>query len=218
MTIIFSLILIVLASPIILSTCFLIKLTSRGPIFFIQERIGLNGRKFRQFKFRSMVQNAESMRDDLLELNEQSGPVFKVSNDPRLTKVGKLIRKYSIDELPQLINVIIGDMNLIGPRPLPTKEVEDFSKTYHHRRHSMKPGITGLWQISGRNELQEFDDWVDLDLEYIDNWNFALDFKIAFKTINVVLDQLDRGILRVCERTNGEWVYRSHSRCSVCFG
>ncbi|MBC8306080.1 MAG: sugar transferase [Pelagibacterales bacterium] len=183
---ILAIILILFTAPIILLFGFLIKITSRGPILFKQERVGLHGRSFFQYKLRSMVINAESLKADLAHLNEQSGPVFKIKKDPRLTNIGKFIRKFSIDELPQLFNVVMGDMNLIGPRPPVPEEVKQYT-TKQMRRLSMKPGITGLWQVSGRNELKEFEDWVKLDLEYIDNWNLALDFKIALKTIFVVI-------------------------------
>ena len=179
--------LIIFTDPIILLFGILTKITSRGPIFFKQERVGLHGRSFYQYKLRSMIINAESLKGDLAHLNEQSGPIFKIKNDPRLTRVGKFIRKFSIDELPQLFNVIMGDMNLIGPRPLPKYEVNEFNDVSLYRRHSMKPGITGLWQTSGRNDLKNFEDWVKLDLEYIDNWNLTLDFKIALKTVFVVI-------------------------------
>ena len=178
--------LIFITTPIILLFGILIKLSSRGPIFFKQERVGLHGRSFFQYKLRSMVINAEELKADLAHLNEQSGPVFKIKEDPRLTSIGKFIRKFSIDELPQLYNVVMGDMNLIGPRPPVPQEVKQYTPK-QMRRLSMKPGITGLWQVSGRNELKEFDDWVKLDLEYIDNWNLKLDFKIALKTVFVVI-------------------------------
>ena len=184
---IFTFFLIIITTPIVLFFGFLVKITSRGPIFFRQERVGLHGRPFYQYKLRSMIINAEALKADLNHLNEQSGPVFKIKADPRLTRVGKFMRKFSIDELPQLFNVIIGDMNLIGPRPLPKYEVNEFDDVSLYRRHSMKPGITGLWQVSGRNDLKEFEDWVKLDLEYIDSWNLALDFKIALKTVFVVI-------------------------------
>jgi exopolysaccharide biosynthesis polyprenyl glycosylphosphotransferase len=182
----FASLLIFATSPIILLFGILIKLSSRGPIFFRQERVGLHGRSFFQYKLRSMVINAESLKADLEHLNEQSGPVFKIKDDPRLTRIGKFIRKFSIDELPQLFNIILGDMNLIGPRPPVPEEVKQYTSR-QMRRLSMKPGITGLWQVSGRNNLKEFEDWVKLDLEYIDNWNLLLDFKIALKTVFVVL-------------------------------
>jgi len=183
---IFAFSLIIFTTPIILLFAILIKLSSRGPIFFRQERVGLHGRSFFQYKLRSMVINAESLKADLEHLNEQSGPAFKIKEDPRLTRVGKFIRKFSIDELPQLYNVVLGDMNLIGPRPPVPQEVKQYTVT-QMRRLSMKPGITGLWQVSGRNDLKEFNDWVKLDLEYIDDWNLLLDFKIALKTVFVVL-------------------------------
>jgi exopolysaccharide biosynthesis polyprenyl glycosylphosphotransferase len=179
-------VLIISTIPIILLFGLLVKISSQGPIFFRQERVGLHGRSFFQYKLRSMVINAEELKADLAHLNEQSGPVFKIKEDPRLTRVGKFIRKFSIDELPQLYNVVMGDMNLIGPRPPVPHEVKQYT-TKQMRRLSMKPGITGLWQVSGRNDLKEFEDWVKLDLEYIDNWNLMLDFKIALKTVFVVL-------------------------------
>jgi len=188
---ILAIILILFTAPIILLFGFLIKITSRGPILFKQERVGLHGRSFFQYKLRSMVINAESLKADLAHLNEQSGPVFKIKEDPRLTRIGKFIRKFSIDELPQLFNVVMGDMNLIGPRPPVPQEVKQYT-TKQMRRLSMKPGITGLWQVSGRNDLKEFEDWVKLDLEYIDSWNLVLDFKIALKTVFVVISGTGR--------------------------
>ena len=147
--------------------------------------MGLHGRKFFQYKLRSMVSDAEEQKKKYLHLNEQSGPVFKIKNDPRLTSIGKFIRKFSIDELPQLFNVLVGSMTLIGPRPPVPSEVK-YYKDKHLRRLSMKPGITGLWQVSGRNKIKDFEKWVKLDLEYIDNWSFSLDLKIAFKTVSTV--------------------------------
>lgn len=181
-----TLLLIFLLSPILLICGILIKISSKGPIIFKQQRVGLRGRKFTQFKFRTMVENAEKLKESLHHLNEQSGPVFKITNDPRLIKFGNFYRKFSLDELPQLFNVIIGDMNLIGPRPPIPEEVLNY-KTNQYRRLSMKPGITGLWQVSGRNSIKNFEDWVKIDLEYIDNWSLFLDLKIAFKTIYVVI-------------------------------
>ena len=159
-----------------------IKLESNGPIFFTQVRVGYHGRKFKLYKFRTMVNDAESKLDDLTKMNEQSGPVFKMGNDPRITSVGKWLRKYSIDELPQLYNVIKGDMNLVGPRPPIPSEVKRYKPEWH-KRLNMKPGITGLWQISGRNKIVDFDDWVKLDLKYINEWSIKLDFLIILKTI-----------------------------------
>jgi len=171
--------------PVLLLTALTIKLTSPGPIFFRQERTGMHGRKFALLKFRSMVVGAEQMREDLLALNEMDGPVFKITNDPRITKIGKFLRKASLDELPQLINVLKGDMSLVGPRPPIPGEVSNY-EAWQRRRLSMRPGITCFWQISGRNEIN-FEEWMKLDLEYIDNWSLELDFKILLKTIPVVL-------------------------------
>lgn len=165
----------------------LIKLTSPGPILFRQKRCGLNGQPFTIFKFRTMETDAEQRKQELASFNEMSGPVFKMKNDPRVTPVGKWLRKTSIDELPQLFNVLRGEMSLVGPRPLPVEEVKRFDVLAHRRRLSVKPGITCLWQISGRNEVSDFNDWVRLDLEYIDNWSLWLDMKILWRTIPIVL-------------------------------
>jgi exopolysaccharide biosynthesis polyprenyl glycosylphosphotransferase len=164
-----------------------IKLTSPGPILFRQKRAGLNGKPFMMFKFRTMVTNAEQLQHELMSLNEMSGPVFKVANDPRITPVGRWLRKYSVDELPQLFNVLFGDMSLVGPRPLPVDEVRRFDDMAHRRRLSVKPGLTCLWQVGGRNEVRDFKEWVRLDLEYIDRWSLWLDLKILWLTIPVVL-------------------------------
>jgi exopolysaccharide biosynthesis polyprenyl glycosylphosphotransferase len=166
-----------------------IKVTSAGPVFFKQQRCGLNGRLFTMYKLRSMVDNAEQARFELEALNEMDGPVFKSSRDPRRTAVGRFLRKFSIDELPQLYNVLRGDMSLVGPRPPLPEEVARY-EGWQRRRLSMKPGITCLWQISGRNEIS-FHDWMKLDLTYIDNWSLLLDLKILLKTVPVVL--LGRG-------------------------
>jgi len=166
-----------------------IKLTSPGPVFFKQERCGLNGRVFTMYKLRSMIDNAEQNRLELEALNEMDGPVFKLSRDPRTTPVGKLLRKFSIDEFPQLYNVLRGEMSLVGPRPPLPQEVARYER-WQRRRLSMKPGITCLWQISGRNEIS-FHEWMKLDLTYIDNWSLLLDLKILLKTVPVVL--LGRG-------------------------
>jgi len=176
--------LIVLA-PVLLLVAIAIKLGSPGPIFFEQERNGMNGRKFTLLKFRSMVVGAEKMQEELLTLNEMDGPVFKIKNDPRMTKIGGFLRRTSLDELPQLINVLKGDMSLVGPRPPIPGEVINY-ETWQRRRLSMRPGLTCFWQISGRNEVG-FEEWMKLDLEYIDNWSLWLDFKILLKTIPVVL-------------------------------
>jgi lipopolysaccharide/colanic/teichoic acid biosynthesis glycosyltransferase len=166
---------------------FVIKVTSPGPVLFRQQRSGLSGRPFTIYKFRTMVSNAEQLKDELAAMNEMSGPVFKVSQDPRVTGVGRWLRKYSIDEFPQLYNVLRGEMSLVGPRPLPVDEVKRFSDLAHRRRLSMKPGLTCLWQVSGRNEIKDFKDWVRLDLEYIDNWSLWLDVKILWWTVPIVL-------------------------------
>jgi exopolysaccharide biosynthesis polyprenyl glycosylphosphotransferase len=165
----------------------IIKATSRGPILFRQERAGLNGRPFTMFKFRTMVSNAEQMKQELQALNEMSGPVFKLTKDPRITPIGRWLRKFSIDEFPQLLNVLRGEMSLVGPRPLPVDEVARFDDLAHRRRLSVRPGLTCLWQVSGRNDVKDFRDWVRLDLEYIDNWSLWLDIKILLRTIPVVL-------------------------------
>jgi lipopolysaccharide/colanic/teichoic acid biosynthesis glycosyltransferase len=165
----------------------IIRLTSPGAVLFRQRRCGLNGQPFTMLKFRSMVTDAEQRKHELAALNEMQGPVFKVTNDPRVTAIGRFLRKYSIDEWPQLFNVLRGEMSLVGPRPLPVDEVERFDDPAHRRRLSVKPGMTCLWQISGRNQVRDFRDWVRLDLEYIDNWSFWLDVKILWRTIPVVL-------------------------------
>jgi lipopolysaccharide/colanic/teichoic acid biosynthesis glycosyltransferase len=159
--------------------------SSRGPVFFKQKRIGYNGRTFTLLKFRTMIDGAENLKEFLLDRNEMDGPVFKIKDDPRITKVGHFLRKSSIDELPQLINVLIGDMSLVGPRPPIQEEVLKY-KTNERRRLSMKPGITCYWQVNGRNEIT-FNEWMKLDKKYIDNWSLWLDFKIMIKTIPVVL-------------------------------
>ena len=182
-----ALLVLAVASPILLLVALAIRLTSPGPIVFRQARSGKNGKPFTMYKFRSMRTDAEMVRDELVRFNVMKGPVFKVENDPRVTPIGKFLRRTSLDEFPQLLNVIKGDMSLVGPRPLPIYEVEQFENTAQRRRLSMKPGLTCLWQVSGRNEVTDFDDWVRLDLEYIDNWSLWLDFKILVKTVPVVL-------------------------------
>jgi exopolysaccharide biosynthesis polyprenyl glycosylphosphotransferase len=177
---------IVLALPFLL-IALLIKMTSPGPILFRQKRCGLNGQPFTIFKFRTMTTDAELRKHEVAAMNEMSGPVFKMKNDPRITAFGRFLRKSSIDELPQLFNVLRGEMSLVGPRPLPVDEVKRFDDLAHRRRLSVKPGLTCLWQISGRNEVTDFKDWVRLDLEYIDNWSLWLDFKIIWRTIPIVL-------------------------------
>lgn len=178
--------LLILLSPIFALTSLLISLTSPGPVFFTQERLGLNKRRFRIHKFRTMVPNAEKLLAKVGHLNEVSGPVFKIKDDPRLTPIGKLLRKSSIDELPQLLDVLKGDMSLVGPRPLPVRDYEGFDQDWHRRRFSVRPGITCLWQISGRSAIS-FDKWMELDMQYIDQWSLWLDFKILAGTIPAVL-------------------------------
>ncbi len=186
-----GLVLLVPFLPVMAVTAVVIKLTSKGPVFFKQERSGLNGKPFVMYKIRTMVTNAEQLKQELAVLNEMSGPVFKVTNDPRITRFGRILRKFSIDEFPQLFNVLRFEMSLVGPRPLPVDEVQRFDDVAHRRRLSVKPGVTCLWQISGRNDIKDFGEWVRLDLEYIDNWTLWLDFKILWHTIWVVL--LGRG-------------------------
>ena len=178
---------LIVISWLMLLTALVIELTSPGPVLFRQLRGGRHGKPFTMYKFRSMRTDAEMRRAEFLAFNQMSGPVFKIDNDPRVTPVGRFIRKLSIDELPQLINVLRGDMSLVGPRPLPLYEVEKFETTAQRRRLSVQPGLTCLWQISGRNEIKNFQDWVKLDLKYIDNWSLWLDIKILCKTIPVVL-------------------------------
>ncbi len=163
-----------------------LKLGSPGPVFFRQQRSGLNGRPFTMLKFRTMVSNAEQLKQELAIFNEMEGPVFKLTNDPRVTPIGRCLRKWSIDEWPQLFNVLRGEMSLVGPRPLPVDEVQRFDDPAHRRRLSVKPGITCLWQVSGRNEVRDFKEWVRLDLEYIDHWSLWLDIKILLRTIPAV--------------------------------
>jgi len=182
---------VVVVSPVMLAAALAIKMTSRGPVLFRQERAGLNGKPFVMYKFRSMVTNAEQLKQELARLNEMSGPVFKVTDDPRVTKVGRVLRKRSIDEFPQLFNVLRLEMSLVGPRPLPVDEVRRFDDLSHRRRLSVRPGLTCTWQVSGRNDVKDFKDWVRMDLEYIDKWSLWLDIKILWRTIWVVL--LGRG-------------------------
>jgi len=180
-----SFMLLILFSPLILLISLLVRISSRGPIFFKQQRVGLNGRRFTFYKFRTMVENAEQLKKNLLDKNEMDGPVFKIKKDPRITRLGRFLRKTSLDELPQLFNVFFGDMSLVGPRPPLPEEVSHYD-LWHRRRLSMKPGLTCLWQVNGRNKIN-FEKWMKLDLEYIDNWSLLLDFKILLKTIPAVL-------------------------------
>ena len=163
----------------------IIKLDSPGPIIFAQERVGKNGRKFKMYKFRSMYQDAEARKAELMKQNEMNGLMFKMKDDPRITKVGKFIRKTSLDEFPQFFNVLLGDMSLVGTRPPTVNEFNEYSN-YHKRRLAMKPGITGMWQVSGRSDIKDFEEVVRLDCEYIDNWSLGLDLKILMKTVGIV--------------------------------
>ena len=176
---------LVMTAPLLLLVAVLVKLTSRGPVLFVQGRGGLNGRPFPMFKFRTMREGAENQRDALLAANEMDGPVFKIANDPRVTPLGRILRKTSIDELPQLVNVLLGQMSLVGPRPLPVVETRDLVGPYR-RRLSMKPGLTCLWQVSGRSELG-FEEWMTMDLQYVDNWSLGLDFALLLRTLPAML-------------------------------
>jgi exopolysaccharide biosynthesis polyprenyl glycosylphosphotransferase len=181
-----SLMMLVILSPLMLAAALLISVSSPGAVIFSQERLGLNKRRFRLFKFRTMVPDAEKRQADLEKLNEASGPVFKITDDPRITPLGKFLRKTSIDELPQLFNVLKGDMSLVGPRPLPVRDYEGFHHDWHRRRFSVKPGITCFWQIRGRSSIP-FEQWMELDMQYIDRWSLWLDFEILLGTIPAVL-------------------------------
>ncbi|MBU3103149.1 sugar transferase [Clostridium gasigenes] len=175
---------LILLSPILIVVGMLIKLESKGAIIFAQKRVGLNGKEFKMYKLRSMVANAEQIKEKLKSENEMSGPMFKMKNDPRITKVGKFIRKTSIDELPQLFNVIKGDMSLVGPRPSLPNEVKEF-EPWMMKRFEIKPGLTCYWQVSGRNNI-DFENWMRLDIKYVEDKNFWLDIKLIFKTMFVL--------------------------------
>ena len=177
---------LILLSPVLLAVSLAIWSTSEGPVIFRQQRYGLNRRVFSMYKFRSMVVDAEQQQSKLEHLNEAGGPVFKIRKDPRITPVGRFIRRTSLDELPQLCNVLRGDMSLVGPRPLPTRDVTRFPEHWLMRRFSVRPGLTGLWQVSGRSDTS-FSNWIDLDLRYIDAWSLLLDLQILAKTVSVVL-------------------------------
>ena len=176
---------LIFLSPLLLIVAILIKLDSKGPVIFFQKRVGLYGKEFNMFKFRSMVINAEELKEKLTNQNEMSGPMFKMKNDPRVTKVGKFIRKTSIDELPQLINILKGDMSLVGPRPSLPKEVDKF-EIWMLDRLKVKPGLTCYWQVSGRNNI-DFIDWMKLDIQYVNERSFWLDMKLIVKTAFVLL-------------------------------
>jgi exopolysaccharide biosynthesis polyprenyl glycosylphosphotransferase len=177
--------LLLVLAPVFAIVTLLIRLDSAGPILFAQERVGLNKRRFRMLKFRTMLDGADQQQLVLERLNEAEGPVFKIRNDPRITRVGRILRRFSIDELPQFFNVLKGDMSLVGPRPLPVRDVNRINVQWHKRRFSIKPGITCLWQVNGRSNIG-FNDWVRMDLDYIDKWSLGLDLKILMKTIPAV--------------------------------
>jgi lipopolysaccharide/colanic/teichoic acid biosynthesis glycosyltransferase len=180
--IILGLLLLILFMPVYLIIAIIIKINSDGPILYNWNVIGKGGRPFKSWKFRTMVENADNLKIKLKHKNEMVGPVFKIKNDPRITTVGKFLRKYSLDESIQFISVVKGDMSLVGPRPAGPIELENY-KSWQKRRLSVIPGLTGPWQVSGRNKVNHFDDWVKLDLDYIDNWSLLLDFKILLKTV-----------------------------------
>jgi exopolysaccharide biosynthesis polyprenyl glycosylphosphotransferase len=184
--VVFASTLILLLLPLLVCAAVGIKLSSPGPVFFMQERIGLNKRRFKIFKFRTMVPDAEKLMVSLEEHNEVAGPVFKMKNDPRITPIGKILRRSSIDELPQLLNVLKGDMSLVGPRPMAVRDFQGFNEDWQRRRFSMKPGMTCLWQVNGRSAIP-FEQWMLLDLQYMDEWSLWLDLKILFKTVPAVL-------------------------------
>jgi len=181
-----SLVLLILLCPLFLIVGLIIKVTSPGPVFFIQQRVGLNRKIFNIYKFRTMVKDAEKKLHDLEVLNEVSGSVFKIKNDPRITCTGKFLRRTSIDELPQLFNVLKGEMSLVGPRPLPVRDYNSNGQGWQHRRFEVYPGITCLWQINGRSEVP-FQKWMDLDLKYINNQSFILDMQILARTIPAII-------------------------------
>jgi exopolysaccharide biosynthesis polyprenyl glycosylphosphotransferase len=186
MDIAFSLMALFMLMPLFVLIIILIKSTSPGPIFFRQERVGYNRRRFRIFKFRTMVNEAEKLQAELESLNESDGPTFKIHNDPRITSIGRWLRRTSLDEIPQLFNVLKGEMSLVGPRPLPIRDVAGIDEPWQKRRFSMRPGLTCLWQINGRNKLL-FYEWMRLDLQYIDQWSIQLDLKILLKTLPVFI-------------------------------
>ena len=175
---------ILVLSPLFIIIAIIIKFTSKGPVFFSQKRVGRNGKEFDMYKFRSMVVNAEELKEKLAAQNEMSGPMFKMKDDPRVTKVGKFIRKTSIDELPQLWNILKGDMSLVGPRPSLPKEVAQFDE-WMYKRLEVKPGLTCYWQVSGRNNI-DFEDWMKLDVKYVEERNLWIDIKLIFKTVGVL--------------------------------
>ena len=173
-------------SPLLAAVALVIRLDSAGPVFFTQERVGLGRRRFRMLKFRTMVVDAEARQAEVAKLNECRGAAFKVKDDPRITRIGRWLRRLSIDELPQLWNVLVGEMSLVGPRPLPDRDVDGFDQRWLNRRFSVKPGLTCIWQANGRHEI-DFDEWMELDLQYVDQWSLGLDFEIMIKTVPAVL-------------------------------
>lgn len=181
-----SIALLIALAPVLLIVAILVKFTSEGPVFFRQTRVGLNKRMFSIYKFRTMIVNAEKVQDELLAKNEMGGPVFKIKKDPRVTPLGRFLRKTSIDELPQLLNVLKGEMSLVGPRAMSLRDYKLFEQDWHRRRFSVRPGITCLWQIYGRNSIP-FEQWMELDLQYIDKWSLWLDIKILAQTLPAVL-------------------------------
>ena len=183
MDIICSMSALIVLAPILIVVAILIKIESKGPVIFSQERVGINNKKFKMYKFRSMVVNAEDMKEKLEKQNERKGPMFKIKNDPRITKIGRFIRKTSIDELPQLINILKGEMSIVGPRPSLPKEVIQF-EPWMLERLKVKPGLTCYWQVQGRDHI-EFEDWMRLDVKYVKDRNFLLDIKLIFKTFFV---------------------------------
>jgi exopolysaccharide biosynthesis polyprenyl glycosylphosphotransferase len=181
-----SVTLLIFLAPLFAIIAIVIKLDSRGAIFFVQERMGYNKRRFRMIKFRTMIADAEKRMNEIEHLNEKEGPIFKIRKDPRVTRFGRLLRKLSLDELPQLINVFLGDMSLVGPRPLSIRDALKLEESWQKRRFSVRPGLTCLWQISGRSDLS-FEEWMQLDLEYIDHWSLSLDGWILLRTVPAVL-------------------------------
>lgn len=185
MDIICSMSALIVLAPILIVVAILIKIESKGPVIFSQERVGINNKKFKMYKFRSMVVNAEDMKGKLEKQNERKGPMFKIKNDPRVTTIGRFVRKTSIDELPQLINILKGEMSIVGPRPSLPKEVIQF-EPWMLERLKVKPGLTCYWQVQGRDHI-EFEDWMRLDVKYVKDRNFLLDIKLIFKTFFVFL-------------------------------
>jgi lipopolysaccharide/colanic/teichoic acid biosynthesis glycosyltransferase len=184
--VVISIILLLLLFPLFVIIAIAVKFSSPGPIFYRWEVVGQDGKYFVSYKFRSMVANADALKPSLASRNEMQGPMFKITKDPRVTRVGRVLRKYSLDELPQLCSVLLGDMSLVGPRPPLQTEYVHFNE-YQKQKLRVKPGLTCLWQVSGRNHVRDLNDWVKLDLIYVEQWSLALDFKIALRTLPVVL-------------------------------